>query len=152
MLGSMRFRKIAPGPRHASSLSLAKVAVAQASGWVSLSKAGPSSQPSHDFPEVTPATASSPGHHTGYLQRDKARYSRGQTPHVARRGLCGSTLCYSWQFMEGSDEFLIHPWAKYIRRSIPDHIPGSVFHNLSFICLQPRSAQARFLRGRDHFQ
>ena len=74
----MRFRKIAPGPRprHASSLSLVKVAVAQASGaGMSLSKAGPSSQPNHDFPEVTPVTASSPGHHTG---RDKARYSRGQ--------------------------------------------------------------------------
>ena len=93
----MRFRKIAPGPRprHASSLSLVKVAVAQASGaGMSLSKAGPSSQPSHDFPEVTPHTASGPGHRTGYqgisseIKPDTAgvRYTRGP-PWIMRINL-----------------------------------------------------------------
>ena len=147
ILGSMRFRKIAPGPRprHASSLSLVKVAVAQASGaGMSLSKAGPSSQPNHDFPEVTPVTASSPGHHTG---RDKARYSRGQI--------------HTWPAVDYADQpCVIHDnlWRDQISVSHPSRpkvrrlLHPSVFHNLSFIFIQPRSGPGALPRGRDHFQ
>ena len=143
----MRFRKIAPGPRprHASSLSLVKVAVAQASGaGMSLSKAGPSSQPNHDFPEVTPVTASSPGHHTGEIKPDTAgvRYTRGP-PWIMRINLVLFMTIY------GSDEFLIHPWAKYVAPS-PTTSQAASFTT----CPSSASsrAQARLLRGRDHFQ
>ena len=88
-------------------------------------------------PPATQATL----HHTQYLWWDKARYSRGQmAAHVARHGICGSTLCYSWQFMEGSDEFLIHPWAKYAA-------PSPITSQAASFTTCPSSASSRASPG-----
>lgn len=159
----MRFRKIAPGQRHGLSLSLVKVAVAvQASGTgMSLSKAGPSSQPNHDFPEVTPVTASSgPGHRPPHRRLCTIHSISGEIkPDTA-----GVRWQHTWPAMEYADQpCVIHDnlWRDQMSfssipgQSTPLHPRSHPRLRLSQLVLHPppaEPAQARLLRGRNHFQ
>ena len=156
----MRFRKIAPGQRHGLSLSLVKVAVAvQASGTgMSLSKAGPSSQPNHDFPEVTPVTASSgPGH--------RPPHRRLCTIHSISGEIKPDTAGVRWQHTRPAMEYADQPcvihdnlWRDQMSfSSIPTQstslAPSQRLSQL-VLHLHPAALRSRRLlrRGRDHFQ